>query len=128
MSDFKIYNIKRKIRKGIDDLKNIYAFLGNSQGDESYSNEIKDYEASEGWMSFVFEGVDPTDQQAIYDESARRKKENDDYIADLIVKGEYGKEWEHSITMHLKPNPLFDHPEQPKPFGDSHIFIPNNID
>jgi len=60
------------IRLGIDDLKSIYAWQGNSQGDESVTNDTKEGLASGGWMSFVFDGIGKYDQKAIDAESARR--------------------------------------------------------
>lgn len=97
-----------KGKKGIDDLQNIYAWRGNSQGDESYTNLISVGLASDGWMSYHFKDIPINDQDAINQESARRKKANDDYIAKLKEEGKYGEEF--TVTFHVKPNAIFDHP------------------
>lgn len=102
---FRSYSIKR--RKGIDDLIGEYAWIGNSQGDESYTNDINVGKGSDGWMSYVFKDIDINDQEAINKESERRKQVNKDYIKELKRTGEYGKEGS-PVTLHLKHNPLFD--------------------
>ena len=51
----KMVKYKLKGRYGIDDLKSLYAFHGNSQGDETRTNSIKLYKSSEEWLSFVFD-------------------------------------------------------------------------
>ena len=68
-------------RKGIDDLKSLYAFVGNSQGDSSASNSIEEYQAAKGWMSFVFDCN--LTQEAIEEEIQKRKSWNDAYIKEL---------------------------------------------
>jgi hypothetical protein len=103
-NDFDSYTIKR--RKGIDDLQNIYAWAGNSQGDESCTNDTKVGLASEGWMSYHFNNIDMYDQEAINKESIRRREANDKYIQELKDKGEYGAYFD--ISIHVKHNPLFD--------------------
>lgn len=112
---FKSYTLKRK--RGIDDLVSEFAFRGNSQGDESTSNNIQDYLNSEGWMSYVFidfpldfKDIDK-DQKLIYEEVERRKKLNIAYVEELKIKGEYGKDFEYSIQ--IKHNPIFDSPKHP---------------
>ena len=95
---------KFKIKKGIDDLKGLYAFVGNSQGDTRCSNLISDYIASEGWMSFVFD-CELTDE-AIQQEIVKRKSWNEQYIQELKESNEYGQEVEYS--MGIEHNPLFD--------------------
>ncbi len=105
--DIKTYTVTR--RKGIDDLLCEWAFTGNSQGDESYSNDVEVYKSSQGWMSFNFKApILPTDQESIYIEVERRRKLNLLYIQELKDKGEFGKEF--PITMHLKHNSIFDAP------------------
>lgn len=99
---------KLKFKHGIDDLQSEYAFRGNSQGDESQSNEISDYKASQGWMSFIFEGIDINDQEAIYKEYARRKLANQKYIEQLHNEGRFGEEYEISVSF--EDNPAFDAP------------------
>lgn len=98
----KTYNIKKQ--KGIDDLLIEFAFKGNSQGDESVSNDVK--EANNVWMSFCFRDVDKYNQDAINIEVIRRKKHNEDYIAKLKEEGKYGKEYK--LHIHIKENPIFD--------------------
>lgn len=95
-----------KRQRGVDDLLCECAFTGNSQGDESWSNEIADYKAAKGWMSFRFNGVDINDQKAIYAEVERRKKHNADYIQQLKDEGRYLEEY--VITFNFQPFPLFD--------------------
>jgi hypothetical protein len=92
-------------RLGIDDLKGIFAFVGNSQGDTSGSNEISDYIASKGWMSFVFD-CNPNDQEAIYKEARERAVANTKYIDELQKEGRYGEEY--TIDVELMDYPLFD--------------------
>jgi len=88
-----------KGKKGITDLTSEKAFIGNSQGDETATNEISHFIASEGWLSNVFKDVDITDQQAIYAESLRRKQANIDYINSLKSEGEYGEEYTMDIEV-----------------------------
>lgn len=104
MSEFKI-----KCKKGIDDLESVYAFIGNSQGDESKSNLIADYENSKGWMSFIYNC--DLDQEAINKETRRRILWNYDYIRRLYEEGKFGEEYELSIK--LEYNPLFDNSYNP---------------
>lgn len=99
-------NITLKKKKGIDDLINVYAWTGNSQGDESYTNNIEEGLASQGWMSYNFKDIDITDQKAINKESERRKKVNQDYINKLKEEGKYGEEYE--VKIYIQPNPIFD--------------------
>lgn len=102
----KSYKVKRKL--GIDDLLCEFAFVGNSQGDTSVSNNIEDYKASGGWMSFIFDNIDINDQNAINEESIRRYNSNMDYIEKLKREGRYGQEYEISVNLH--PHPSFDTP------------------
>lgn len=122
------YKFKR--HRGIDDLQSIYAFNGNSQGDESHSSQIADYIASQGWMSFDFTGIDKTDQEAINAESARIDKANKEYIDQLYKEGKYGEEYEISVEM--VHNPLLDAPEEevkPSPLTSySMVFLDFNDD
>jgi hypothetical protein len=101
------YTFKRKL--GIDDLLCEFAFIGNSQGDESVSNEIADYKASQSWMSITkgFEEI-ADNQEAIYKESERRYNVNIDYIEKLKAEGRYGEEY--TIDINLHPHPSFDTP------------------
>jgi hypothetical protein len=103
----KKYTVKRKL--GIDDLLCEVAFVGNSQGDESASNEISVYKLSEGWMSITrgFEEI-ANNQKAIYEESKKRYNANIDYIEKLKAEGRYGEEY--TIDINLHPHPSFDTP------------------
>lgn len=105
---YKDYTFKGK--KGITDLIPIYAFRGNSQGDTSETNSIEEYKAANGWLSFIFEGIDCNDQEAINKESERRIAENNVYIQKLKDSGEYGKEYESTISIGLVYRALFDEP------------------
>lgn len=122
MDDTKMNTHTLKLRKGIDDLQNIYAWTGNSQGDESYTNKKEIGLASEGWMTYRFKDIDMHDQNAIYEESIRRILTNMNYIRKLIEEGHYGEEFE--VSMYIKPNPIFDTPHlQFKPPLDSSKMI-----
>lgn len=97
-----IYTFKGK--RGITDLRSEYAFVGNSQGDESRSNSIEDYIAAKGWMSYVFSCS--LNQDAIDKEAKRRKQRNSDYIKQLKEEGRFEEEYE--IKLELVNNPTFD--------------------
>ena len=99
MEEYKI-----KCKKGIDDLKSIYAFHGNSQGDDSVSNKLEDYINSKGWMSFGFDCE--LTQEAIDKESKERAIWNENYINELQKSGEYLKEYE--ISLKFNHNSDFD--------------------
>lgn len=121
MNDFESYTFKRK--KGVDDLLEVWAWTGNSQGDESYSNNIGEGEASMGWMSYRFKEIDRTDQEAINQEHERRKRYNEQYIEALKARGEYLQEYE--LNIHVKPNPLFDSkPQTSGGYRSLGLFIP----
>lgn len=100
----KMTQYKFKTRKGIDDLKSLYAFSGNSQGDETKTNDIQQYLDSKGWLSFNFDCE--LSSEAILDEIKRREEWNNNYIKELMQKGEYGKEQENILSIEY--NPLFD--------------------
>ena len=92
-----------KQQQGIHDLMGVHAWIGASQGDESFSNKVSD---NHDWMVFVFDGIDKNDQKAIEEEVLRRLMHNRLYIEELKKCGEYGKEYEMKISM--VPHPLFD--------------------
>lgn len=92
-------------RRGIDDLLCEFAFIGNSQGDESVSNDIEDFKRSKGWLSYIFKDI-PLEQEAINKEVERRKKHNKDYIEQLHKENKFGEKY--NLTVHLKENNLFD--------------------
>lgn len=106
INDFTTYTLKRL--RGVHDLKNIYAWTGNSQGDEFATNDSAKGMARGGWASYRFLDIDVSDQNAINAESERRQRDNDEYIKELKEKGEYMKEYE--IKVHLKHNSIFDSP------------------
>jgi len=109
--ELKEYKYTTKHRKGITDLINIYAFLGNSQGDTSATNSIEEYKAAKGWLSYAFdESIDCNDQEAIDKESLRRQEQNEITIKELKDSGEYGKEYENTITIAMGTRPFFDDP------------------
>ena len=102
-------------RKGIDDLKGLYAFVGNSQGDSSASNSIEEYQAAKGWMSFVF--TCELTQESIEEEIQKRKSWNDAYIKELKETGEYGKIYYVNIQVEL--DPIYDTPIKSTPAAGS---------
>ena len=102
-------------RKGIDDLKSLYAFVGNSQGDSSASNSIEEYQAAKGWMSFVFDCN--LTQEAIEEEIQNRKSWNDAYIKELKETEEYGKVYFINIQVEL--DPIYDAPTKSTPVAES---------
>ena len=93
-------------RRGIDDLKGVYAFTGNSQGDHSASNSIEDYLASKGWMSFMFDC--PMTEEDIAAEVEKRKAWNENYIRELHEQGRYGEGY--TTTLEMVHNPILDNP------------------
>lgn len=96
MEGFQEFKLKRK--KGIDDLKCLFAFSGNSQGDESQTNNIQEYKSSGGWLSFNFDCE--LTEEAINKEIEIRKNWNEKYIQELKEKGQYNEEYE--ITINFK--------------------------
>jgi hypothetical protein len=102
MTKDKTYKLLGKY--GIDDLRPIFAFVGNSQGDHSKSNDISVYEASKGWMSYIFTG--PMTAENIEIESRQNREWNEMYVFDLKKSGKYGTTYESTITM--AHNPLLD--------------------
>ena len=98
--------------KGKDDLKSPYAFHGNSQGDDSRSNDINDYIGSQGWMyvSSHFNDIDYLNQEEVNKRSLEIQKENDEYIKSLKQSGEYGK-YAGDIHITMKYMPLYDDPQ-----------------
>lgn len=102
---------KLEMKKGLDDLKPIYAFRGNSQGDKSATNSINTYKNSGGWMSFIFDC--PLEQAAIDKQVEKNRLWNDNYIKELQKEGRYLEEYE--ISIELVHNPLFDDDDFPKP-------------
>lgn len=108
-----------KFKHGIHDLKSEYAFHGNSQGDESVSNSIATYQASQGWMSFMFDC--PMTEEAIAIEVAKNKAWNKEYIQKLKDEGRFGEEY--TITMSVQEHPLFDTPKHESPPSESYQMV-----
>lgn len=102
------YNYIRKVRKGIDDLLNVYAFHGASQGDETRTNSLQEYKDSEGWLIPAFHIEGELTQKNIDKEVELRRKLNDKYIKKLKISGEYGKIIENKITIDIEDDEIFD--------------------
>ena len=120
MIELKTYSLKKK--RGVDDLISEYAFYGNSQGDETQTNSIEAYKASQGWLSFEF--TCELTNEAIQKEVAIRKEQNRKYVQELKDSGRYLEEYEISIS--LAPNLIFDKPSnkypEPRPM-ESYKFV-----
>lgn len=97
---------KLKYRKGIDDLRTLYAFHGNSQGDTHRTNSIQEYIDSKGWLSFVFDCK--LDDYAIAQRVKANHLSNLRYIEQLEKEGKFGEIAELSIN--IQHNPVFDDP------------------
>jgi hypothetical protein len=108
MGDIRIYKMKGRY-KGTDDMPSIYAFHGNSQGDNSKSNSVNDYISSDGWMSVssYFKDIDYMNQEAVDKRSKELKLKNDKYVQDCKDNGTYG-EYTGDIEISMLYNPLFD--------------------
>lgn len=113
MEGFKTYKVKGS-NKGISDLKSIYAFHGNSQGDESRTNDVERFKNSEGWLSVstYFKDIDYLNQEEVNKLSFEIEKENDKYIESLHKSGEYG-DYNGDIELSIKENPMYDSPRRP---------------
>lgn len=92
--------------KGIDDLLSEYAFRGNSQGDRTTTNSLKEYNESDGWLSKCFGEDFVYTQENIDIEVERRKLENISYIQQLKSDGKYGEKYE--IQLSMREFPLLD--------------------
>jgi len=103
---FTEYTFTRKY--GIDDLKSEYAFHGNSQGDESVSNDVNIFNNSGGWMSYIFKDI-PLVQKEIDKEVLRRKKYNKNYIKELKQNGNFGKDYKQ--ILFIQSDPIYDKKE-----------------
>jgi hypothetical protein len=120
----KEYKIKQ--RNGIDNLQSTAAFIGNSQGDRTHTNDIQRYKDSDGWLSYVFgDDIDKTDQRAINTEAIRREKENEKIVEDLKRTGKYGEEYE--ISIKVKPCALFDNSYPDSMPMESYKFVLLNL-
>ena len=105
MKEYKIGPYKR----GVHDLKSLFAFHGNSQGDDSQHNDIQRYKDSMGWNSFCF--ACGLTEEEIAKEIETRRAWNEAYVARLREEGRY--EEEYFITVRIKHNPIFDSPQNP---------------
>lgn len=100
-NSFTSFTLKKK--RGIDDLKGLYAFVGSwGQGDHYYSNDCSEHHPS--YVEFVFDCAKT--QEEVDKEVLRRKSENEQYISELKKQNRYGEEYEIGITF--KKHPLFD--------------------
>lgn len=117
-----LVNYTFKARYGYDDLKSEYAYRGNSQGDESASNEVHSDKTSGGWMSFGFDCEET--QEAIDKEVAYRKRWNKHYIDSLKANGKFGAEY--SINVSFVKHPFFDDPPQQIQMSSSFIILDLN--
>lgn len=95
-----------KVKAGIDDLKSLFAFHGNSQGDRTVTNSIDDFNNSKGWLSFLFDCE--LTEEAIAKEIKRRIRWNNNYIKKLKREGSFGKEYEN--VLEIVKHPIFDEP------------------
>ena len=75
--------------KGIDDLHSEYLFHGNSQGDESRTNSIEEYKASQGWMSCTDPKMLKATQEEVNAWALRQKEKNKKYIKKLKQSNQY---------------------------------------
>ena len=115
---FTEYTFTRKY--GIDDLKSEYAFHGNSQGDQSVSNDINVYSNSGGWMSYIFKDI-PLNQKLIDKEVLNRRKYNENYIKQLKREGKFGKDYKQILS--IQSDPIYDSKvEYPKTPCESYRF------
>lgn len=117
--------IDRTVRLGIDDLKSEYAFQGSSQGDETLTNDVEEYNRQDGWLITTsrFEGIELT-QQAVDNRVKEIKQENKDYIKELKNKREYGKEVDGSVTFEMESHSYWDNTE-PYPVESKRFTILN---
>ena len=99
MSTFKL-----KLKRGIHDLQSPYCFLGASQGDETRTNSVEEYKASQGWLIPVFKGIDIYNQEEVDREANRRIKENAEYIERLHKEGRFEEEYEETIEFMSNPS------------------------
>lgn len=100
-------------KKGIDDLKSIYAFHSSSQGDESASNSVNEYLGSGDWKYVPdhFKDIDYTDQEAVNKRSKELAVENEKYIESLKYSDSFGDSYRVEVTTVAHKE--FDKPEKP---------------
>lgn len=98
-------------RRGIDDLNSIYAFHGGSQGDDTRSNDVELYKASNGWLILNrdFKDINYLDQNEVDKRSKEIDKENNLYIKRLKQNKKYGSKLPET-NLKLKLVPLYDTP------------------
>lgn len=106
-------------RYGYDDLKSEYAYRGNSQGDDSGSNDVE-ANKNNTWMSFRFNC--PETQEAVDKEVLIRKEWNKNYINSLKANGKFGLTYD--INCYFTPHPMFDDvPPRPLPMTSKILFL-----
>lgn len=97
-------------KKGVDDLKGLFAFRGSETGAFEYgTNNIAEYGSPGSRLIFAFD-CEKTDA-AIAEEVERRKQWNENYIKELKEQGKF--EEEYCITIQWMHNPEFDGPINP---------------
>lgn len=118
---WKTYTIPVENSLGITDLISEYAFHGNSQGDDSATNSVSEYIASEGWKSVAseFKDIDYLNQSAVDKRAAEIKLRNSTYIDKVTREGNYGKETTTNISLVIKTFPVYDTPAK-SPSTDSY--------
>ena len=96
---------KIKGRKGIDDLKPLYAFQSAEQGSNYQTNSISEYENSKGWLIPIFKDLT---QEGIAKQIVENSQWNLIYVTGLLKTNTFGEEYE--INMFMQPNELLDSP------------------
>lgn len=106
----KEYKISLKKHKGIDDLKLAYAFIGNSQGDETISNDVSYFIHCDGWLSVSsnYKDINYLIQENVDKRTKELNEYNDNYIENLKDSGEYNLEYIDEITFNMIDLPEFD--------------------
>lgn len=106
----KEYKILSKKHKGIDDLKLAYAFIGNSQGDETMSNDVSYFIYCDGWLSVSsnYKDINYLIQENVDKRTKELNEYNDNYIKKLKDSGEYDLEYINEITFNMINLPEFD--------------------
>lgn len=102
------YKIHHKIKLGINDLISTYAFHGASQGDETRTNSLEDYNKSDGWLINTFKIDGKLTQEKIDKEVNKRIKQNEDYINQLKSQNKYGDTYEYDSIIKLEDDKIFN--------------------
>ena len=111
--EYVTYKISADYTKGISDLESEYAFLGNSQGDDSKTNSVDEFIGSGGWKSVSsnFKDIDYLNQSEVDKRALEIRTKNQQRILELKMNGEYGKRVENEIALSIKTFPKFDSPK-----------------